>query len=119
MFTSTPSPRRGALVGPIQRSRFGRIEGRQAVRGGDSPQGFPLEARERAAPQARRREGLEPNGRDDKDGTGRSPQSPAVQGTDTPRSVAASFCHMRNKYIWRTKHHFHAKISTIMHNIAN
>jgi len=26
---------------------------------------------------------------------------------------------MRNKYIWRTKHHFHAKISTIMHNIAN
>jgi len=44
VFTSTPSPRRGALVGPIQRSRFGRIEGRQAVRGGDSPQGFPLEA---------------------------------------------------------------------------
>ncbi|PYB39181.1 hypothetical protein C0052_05940 [Pseudomonas aeruginosa] len=34
----------GALAGPIRRSRFGGIEGRQAVRGGDSPQGFPLEA---------------------------------------------------------------------------
>jgi len=34
----------GALAGPIRRSRFGCIEGRQAARGGDSPQGFPLEA---------------------------------------------------------------------------
>jgi len=53
------------LAGPIRRSRFGGIEGRQASRGGDSPQGFPLECkRQRAAPQARRREGLKPNGRD-------------------------------------------------------
>ena len=29
---------------PSRRSRFGDIEGRQAARGGDSPQGFPLEA---------------------------------------------------------------------------
>lgn len=35
-----------ALVLPIRRSRFGCIEGRQASRGGDSPQGFPLEASE-------------------------------------------------------------------------
>ncbi|VUZ23907.1 Uncharacterised protein [uncultured Comamonas sp.] len=39
------------LAGPIRHSRFGGIEGRQAVRGADSPQGFPLEAS--AAPQAR------------------------------------------------------------------
>ena len=31
---------------PSRRSRFGDIEGRQAARGGDSPQGFPLEASE-------------------------------------------------------------------------
>lgn len=61
------------LAGPIRHSRFGGIKGRQAVRGADSPQGFPLEAS--AAPQARRREGLKPNGRDDKDGTGRSPKA--------------------------------------------
>jgi len=36
--------RGGALAGPIRHSRFGGIEGRQAVRGADSPQGFPLEA---------------------------------------------------------------------------
>ncbi|HBP5660106.1 TPA: hypothetical protein L6B11_21790 [Pseudomonas aeruginosa] len=41
-----PVPRGGALPGPIRRSRFGCIEGRQAARGGDSPQGFPLEANE-------------------------------------------------------------------------
>ncbi|QFZ63044.1 hypothetical protein FVF66_21355 [Pseudomonas aeruginosa PA99] len=35
-----------ALVLPIRRSRFGCIEGRQASRGEDSPQGFPLEASE-------------------------------------------------------------------------
>jgi len=29
---------------PSRRSRFGGIEGRQASRGGDSPQGCPLEA---------------------------------------------------------------------------
>ncbi|HHL0036958.1 TPA: hypothetical protein ACQZK0_005245 [Enterobacter mori] len=29
----------------------------------------------RAAPQARRREGSTPNGRDDEDGTGRSPKA--------------------------------------------
>ena len=65
--------RGGALAGPIRRSRFGRIERRQAARGGDSPQGFPLEAS--AAPQARRREGLKPNGRDSEVGTGRSPKA--------------------------------------------
>ncbi|QCJ29686.1 hypothetical protein FIU24_22635 [Pseudomonas aeruginosa] len=36
--------RGGVLAGPIRRSRFDGIEGRQASRGGDSPQGFPLEA---------------------------------------------------------------------------
>ena len=47
----SPAPRLsrrggGALAGPIRRSRFGGIDGRQASRGGDSPQGFPLEASE-------------------------------------------------------------------------
>ena len=42
------------VVWPIRRSRFGGIEGRQASRGGDSPQGFPLEASEaRSAPGAK------------------------------------------------------------------
>jgi len=41
-----PVHRGGTLAGPIRRSRFGGIEGRQASRGGDSPQGFPLEASE-------------------------------------------------------------------------
>ena len=50
----------------------------------------------RAAPQARRREGLKPNGRDGKDGTGRSPESPAALCADTlgqfsPDAIAASF----------------------------
>ena len=36
----------GALAGPIRLDRFGSIEGRQATRGGDRPQGFPLEASE-------------------------------------------------------------------------
>jgi len=44
------------MAGPIRRSQFGGIEGRQAARGGDSPQGFPLEAS--AARSARRREGV-------------------------------------------------------------
>jgi len=46
--------RGGALARPIQRSRFGRIEEHQASRGGDSLQGFPLEASEA---QRRRRAG--------------------------------------------------------------
>jgi hypothetical protein len=44
---------------------------------------IPLEAS--AAPQVRRREGLKPNGRDGKDGTGRSPQSPTAHRADPPR----------------------------------
>lgn len=39
----------------------------------------------RSANGAKLREGLEPNGRDGKDGTGRSPQSPAALRADTPR----------------------------------
>jgi hypothetical protein len=36
---------------------------------------FPWRQAQCAAPQARRREGLKPNGRDGKDGTGRSPKA--------------------------------------------
>ncbi|MDR0780085.1 MAG: hypothetical protein LBF16_05245 [Pseudomonadales bacterium] len=42
-----PSPRRdrgGAVISLIRCNRVSGIEGRQAKRGGDSPQGFPLEA---------------------------------------------------------------------------
>ncbi len=42
--SSAPRLSRRGLAGPIRRSRFGCIKGRQASRGGDSPQGFPLEA---------------------------------------------------------------------------
>ncbi|MFZ1494670.1 MAG: hypothetical protein WAU60_14830 [Candidatus Competibacter denitrificans] len=41
-----PVHRGGALAGPIRRGRVGGIEGRQAMCGGDSPQGFPLKASE-------------------------------------------------------------------------
>lgn len=49
---------------PSRRSRFGDIEGRQAARGGDSPQGFPLEASAaRSAPSGARRHQAESSGR--------------------------------------------------------
>ena len=49
---------------PSRRSRFGGIEGRQAARGGDSPQGFPLEASEaRSAPSGASRYHAESSGR--------------------------------------------------------
>ena len=52
------------------------FEGRQAERGGDGPCADPLEASEaRSAAGAKVREGLTPNGRDGKDGTGRSPKA--------------------------------------------
>ncbi|QDR13693.1 hypothetical protein FOY95_08530 [Pseudomonas aeruginosa] len=54
-----PVHRRGALAGPIRRSRCGRIEGRQASRGGDSPQGFPLEASEARSATGAQRHGRE------------------------------------------------------------
>ena len=53
-----------AVVWPIRRSRFGGIEGRQASRGGDSPQGFPLEASAaRNAPSGALRHHAESSGR--------------------------------------------------------
>ena len=59
---------------------------------------FPRRQAQRAAPQARRREGLEPTGRDGEVGTGRSPKSPAVQGTGTPRrSCSLSLITSRQK----------------------
>src|SRR3546814_4210585 len=61
--------------------RSGSIEGRQVSCGGDSLLCFLLKAS--TAPQARRREGLKPNGRDSKDGTGHSPKSPAARSGDT------------------------------------
>src|SRR3546814_13635560 len=66
-----------ASVQPIAAERWpgrsGSIEGRQVSCGGDSLLCFLLKAS--TAPQARRREGLKPNGRDSKDGTGTSPKS--------------------------------------------
>ena len=56
-------------------SRFGGVEGRQASHGGDSRKAFPWRQAKRAAPQARRREGLKPNGRDGAAGTGPSPKA--------------------------------------------
>jgi len=58
------------MKGAIRHQPVRCARGAPSLRGGDSPQGFPLEAS--AAPQARRRKGLEPNGRDGKGGTGRS-----------------------------------------------
>ena len=61
------------------------IHGRHAQRGGDGPWADPLwRQAERAAPQARRREGLKPNGRDGKGRHGAQSESPAVRCADTP-----------------------------------
>jgi hypothetical protein len=54
-----PVHRSVALAAPIRRSRFGRIEGRQASRGGDSPQGFPLEASEARSAKGAKARGIE------------------------------------------------------------
>ena len=43
--SDTPE-RATSLAWPIRRRRFGGLQGRQALCGGDSPQGFPLEASE-------------------------------------------------------------------------
>ena len=45
-----------AAVWPIRRSRVGGLRGAPSLRGGDSPQGFPLECKRSA--QRRRREGI-------------------------------------------------------------
>ena len=76
--------RAGRLPGRSGASRFGGIEGLPASHGRDGPYADPLEQAKRAAPMARRREGLEPKGCDDKGGTGRSPQSPVVRSTGPP-----------------------------------
>ncbi|KAA9174373.1 hypothetical protein F3K36_14475 [Delftia sp. BR1] len=49
------------------------LQGRQASRGGDRPQGFPQEASEARSAAGAKREGLQPDGRDGEVGTGRSP----------------------------------------------
>ena len=68
--------RRGAgLVDPAQAGST-VLEGRQAERGGGWALRRSLEASEaRSAAGAKVREGLTPNGRDGKDGTGRSPKA--------------------------------------------
>jgi len=51
-------------VWPIRRSRVGGVQGAPSSRGGDSPQGFPLEASEaRSAPSGARRHHAESSGR--------------------------------------------------------
>src|SRR3546814_10996011 len=73
-----------ASVQPIAAERWpgrsGSIEGRQVSCGGDSLLCFLLKAS--TAPQARRREGFKPNGRDSNDGTGHSPKSTAARDRD-------------------------------------
>ncbi len=74
-----PSPARsvvGRWPGRSGASRFGFPPGgakHRAAGMGLAP--IPWRQAKRAAPQARRREGLKPNGRDDQDGTGRSPKA--------------------------------------------
>ena len=56
----------------------------------------PWRQAKRAAPQARRREGLKPNGRDGKDGTGRSPKArrriaPTRPGSETAIAPEVSY----------------------------
>jgi len=73
-YPPRPDHGSGALAWPIRRSRFGSLEGapkHRAAGMGLAP--IPWRQAKCAAPQARRREGLKPNGRDGKDGTGRSP----------------------------------------------
>ncbi|GGH49005.1 hypothetical protein SAMN05421875_11549 [Acidovorax soli] len=72
---------------PVRRYRGGAKH--RAAGMGLAP--IPWRQVKRAAPQARRREGLEPNGRDGVVGTGRSPQSPVVRSTDPPRMYLYQF----------------------------
>ena len=46
-----------------------------SLRGGDSPQGFPLEAIAARSATGAKVKGIEPNGRDAKGGTGQSPKA--------------------------------------------
>ena len=61
-----------SLAWPIRRCRFGDCRGAKHRAAGIGRRAFPGGKRS-AAPQARRREGLEPDGRDGEVGTGRSP----------------------------------------------
>ena len=73
---AAPAPRVGALIRPIRRSPVRWYRGgtkRSAV--GRARRAFPWRQAKRAAPQARRREGLKPNGRDGIGGTGSSPKA--------------------------------------------
>ena len=56
---------------PVRRS----LRGAKHRAAGIARRAFPWRQAKRAAPQARRREGLKPNGRDGKGGTGRSPKA--------------------------------------------
>ena len=66
----------GALAWPIRRKPVRRsCRGAKHSAAGMGLAPIPRRQAKRAAPQARRREGLKPNGRDGKDGTGRSPKA--------------------------------------------
>lgn len=67
---------RGADLADPAQAGSALSQGRLAARGGDRPCADPLEASEaRSATGAEVREGLKPNGRDGKGGTGRSPKA--------------------------------------------
>ena len=84
---------RGACLADPAQAGSAVLQGRQAQRGGMGLAPIPRRQAKRAAPQARRREGLKPNGRDGKDGTGRSPKARRRIAPTRPRPaghVAAS-----------------------------
>ena len=88
--------RRGAGLADPAHAGSAASRGAKPRAAGIARRAFPWRQAQCAAPQVRRREGLKPNGRDGKDGTGRSPESPAALCADTlgqfsPDAIAASF----------------------------
>ena len=75
VFASAPPIAAGRWPGRSGAAGSAASRGAKHRAAGIARRAFPRRQAKRAAPQARRREGLKPNGRDGMDGTGRSPKA--------------------------------------------
>lgn len=73
-----------ALARPIRQAGSAVSRGAKCSAAGITHRAFPWRQAQRAAPPARRRQGLAPDGCDSARGTGRSPQSPVAQRAEPP-----------------------------------
>jgi hypothetical protein len=79
---------RGVLARPIRHKPVRRYRGAPSIaRWGWASGPIPWRQAKRAAPQARRREGLMPNGRDGEGGTGRSPKARRREAPTRPAGI--------------------------------